>query len=77
MALNYDRVKENNDMYYVANRPYHIIPQVGYTDITSQEDTSKFTVIMPDFYLFFLAEERRKKPVVRLILVLSRSIPVL
>jgi len=35
-------------MYYVANRPYHIIPQVGYTDITSQEDTSKFTVIMPD-----------------------------
>lgn len=48
MTLNYDRVKENNDMYYVANRPYHIIPQVGYTDITSQEDTSKFTVIMPD-----------------------------
>jgi len=48
MALNYDRVREGNEMYYVANRPYHIIPELGETDITAQQTAEQFSVIMPD-----------------------------
>ncbi|HHV30254.1 GldG family protein [Acetivibrio mesophilus] len=48
MALNYDKIKENNVQAHVANRPYHIIPQVMETDITNEQDLSQFAVIMPE-----------------------------
>ncbi|GAE87378.1 GldG family protein [Acetivibrio straminisolvens] len=48
MALNYDRVRENSEMYHVANRPYHLIPELGETDITSEQNAGQFSVIMTD-----------------------------
>ena len=47
VALNYDRVKENNPQRHIANRPYDIVVRPEPCDITNEQDLSKFTLIMP------------------------------
>ncbi|HOQ37978.1 MAG TPA: GldG family protein [Acetivibrio sp.] len=47
IALNYDRVKENDPQRHVANRPYDIVPTVEACDVTNSQDLSQFFVIMP------------------------------
>lgn len=48
IALNYDKVIENNPQRHVANRPYDIVPDVKPHDINNGQDLSRFTVIMPE-----------------------------
>ncbi|MDQ2086701.1 GldG family protein [Herbivorax sp. ANBcel31] len=48
MALYHDRVKENNEARHLSDRPYHIIPDLGESELLSHRDPSEFQLVMPE-----------------------------